>query len=178
MTPPEIAPALAVVMRTAPEEARSDEPERIDTEPPVLTYPCRGRVRGAAGLYQHVAAAADPAGAKLMSPPAPVALAPAPVARVRLPDVLLDAPVDTSTAPDLPSCPDGAERMRIWPESCSTAPRRAAREQRHAAAVARGRVELVRPAGLHEHAAAVIIARADLQRDRAARAAAGAARVV
>jgi hypothetical protein len=67
-------------MRTAPEEVRSDEPERIDTEPPVLTFPCRGRVRGAAGLYQHVAAAADPAGAKLMSPPAPVALAP--VARV------------------------------------------------------------------------------------------------
>jgi hypothetical protein len=40
LTPPEtpFAPALAVEMRTAPEEreVRSDEPERIDTEPPVL----------------------------------------------------------------------------------------------------------------------------------------------
>jgi hypothetical protein len=52
--------------------------------------------------------------------------------------------------------------MRTSPE---TSKHRAARKQRHAAAVARVRVGA---AGLHEHAAAVV-ARADLQRERGAR---------
>ena len=69
--------------------------------------------------------------------------------------------------PDLPSWPEGAERMRTSPESWSTAP------PESSVTLPPSPVdELVRPAGLHEHAAAVavaVVARADLQRDRAAR---------